>query len=66
MFRGRAGYLVSRCKRASSGRDSVDIDGACPIRVLENLRLADPGANWFAVNCLAKIAIGRWGTAARR
>ncbi len=37
MLRGRAKWLVLQCHRASGGRDSVDIDRACPFRVLENL-----------------------------
>jgi len=37
MLCGRAKWLVLQCQCASSGRDSVDVDRACPFRVLENL-----------------------------
>ena len=44
MLRGRAKWLVLQRERASCGRDSVDIDRACPFRVLENLPNQSVGA----------------------
>src|SRR6266550_1934237 len=37
MLCGRTKWLVLQCQCASSGRDTVDVDRACPFRVLENL-----------------------------
>jgi hypothetical protein len=36
MLRSRARWLVSQCKRASGGSDSVDVDRAGIARLLEN------------------------------